>query len=533
MKKNLFIILLFIVSSAQAQDTYLNDRVTATDDVIGTARYVGMGGAMGALGADLSVISSNPAGIGLYRKSEVGVTFGAVVPNKANGWNSQDSRTYGEKLPRASFDQLGFVWNMNFDGDMVKYVNFAINYQKKANYNMGFYADNQALRGLSQLDQVAELVTNNFVSDYNLAALAKTPVLNDNTMDTYYLTPGTDGVYRNGYNSVENAYDRHQTGYLASYDFNGSFNVNDRFYTGLTIGLDNVHYNSWSEYGEWASDGGLNHTLYNDREIRGYGVNVKVGFIGRPIADNPLRIGLTVETPTWYRLENDTHFHLDKSDNVSSFLEYTLRTPWRARLSLGSTVDKVLAWGVEYEYANMAKNAMGYPDWPDDGYHNSFSNDKDHYMNRMTKNILRGQHTVKAGLEVKPVDAVALRVGYNYVSKRFRDGAAYDQYELANGDGTGNNYCYAMDYQTSTDYMTLGATNIFTFGVGFKHKRFYADLAYKYRMQTAKFYAFDTAFTTPDGIFAADNPTLSGVSIDPVEVDLNRHQVMCSLGFKF
>ena len=75
----LMVALLAATTIAQAQDTYLNDRVTATDDVIGTARYVGMGGALGALGADLSVMSSNPAGTGLYRKSDVAISFGAVI----------------------------------------------------------------------------------------------------------------------------------------------------------------------------------------------------------------------------------------------------------------------------------------------------------------------------------------------------------------------------------------------------------------------------------------------------------------------
>ena len=51
-----------------AQETYENAKVSA-QDLNGTARYVGMGGAMEALGADISTISSNPAGIGLFRKS--------------------------------------------------------------------------------------------------------------------------------------------------------------------------------------------------------------------------------------------------------------------------------------------------------------------------------------------------------------------------------------------------------------------------------------------------------------------------------
>ena len=50
---------------AFAQETYENSRIADTD-LNGTARYVGMGGALEALGADLSTMSSNPAGIGLY-----------------------------------------------------------------------------------------------------------------------------------------------------------------------------------------------------------------------------------------------------------------------------------------------------------------------------------------------------------------------------------------------------------------------------------------------------------------------------------
>lgn len=42
----------------------------------GTARYTAMGGAFGALGGDLTTIRQNPAGIGVYRSSELSVTAG-------------------------------------------------------------------------------------------------------------------------------------------------------------------------------------------------------------------------------------------------------------------------------------------------------------------------------------------------------------------------------------------------------------------------------------------------------------------------
>ena len=58
---------------AAAQETYENTKLVG-NDLNGTARYVGMGGAMEALGADISTISSNPAGIGLFRHSTVNVS---------------------------------------------------------------------------------------------------------------------------------------------------------------------------------------------------------------------------------------------------------------------------------------------------------------------------------------------------------------------------------------------------------------------------------------------------------------------------
>ena len=50
-----------MIMPAAAQDTYESARLLGSD-LNGTARYVGMGGAMEALGADISTMSTNPAG---------------------------------------------------------------------------------------------------------------------------------------------------------------------------------------------------------------------------------------------------------------------------------------------------------------------------------------------------------------------------------------------------------------------------------------------------------------------------------------
>ena len=76
----------------QAQDTYMNERlINNSSDVIGTARYVGMGGALGALGADMSVISWNPAGIGLYRKNDIAMTMGGLWESRISAKRTEAS----------------------------------------------------------------------------------------------------------------------------------------------------------------------------------------------------------------------------------------------------------------------------------------------------------------------------------------------------------------------------------------------------------------------------------------------------------
>ena len=78
LKHILFASALMASMSATAQETYLDTKF-AENSLTGTARYVGMGGAMEALGADISTMSSNPAGIGLFRKSMEETDAGRVA----------------------------------------------------------------------------------------------------------------------------------------------------------------------------------------------------------------------------------------------------------------------------------------------------------------------------------------------------------------------------------------------------------------------------------------------------------------------
>ena len=56
--------MILAVGTASAQNLYDAERLSS-NELNGTARFVGMGGAMGALGGDISTIGTNPAGIGI------------------------------------------------------------------------------------------------------------------------------------------------------------------------------------------------------------------------------------------------------------------------------------------------------------------------------------------------------------------------------------------------------------------------------------------------------------------------------------
>lgn len=517
MKRYILLSLLAVTFAVQAQDTYTNERlVNNSSDVIGTARYVGMGGAMGALGADISTISWNPAGIGLYRKSDIALTFGG-----AWGKSSIDEENNG----KATIDQAGFIYSMKTDSESLPYLNFAFNFQKKINFNHNFYADNNNLGGLSQMDQFAQLT-----EYYEVQEMAYNPVelaLANNGEGWFFAKDGEQNCY-NRYRSHRNFYTHHSEGSLQGFDFNLSTNINNRTFIGFTFGLDNMLYNGWSDYYE---EGDGSYGLHNyDIHVSGTGINFKLGAIVCPIEDNPFRFGIVVESPTWYRLKKSSLFYFyDEEKSTSdgkSYLEFNIRSPWKFRTGIGSTVGTSFAWDIDYEYALYDHTNMGYPENEyADG--STSGNINDAAMNQLTRANMRGTHTLRTGIEVNATKKLAFRVGYNLSTSAFRKNISFDQYNLNSN---------AMDYVTGTSYMRMGTTNILTLGMGYRTKNFYVDLAYKVRNQSADFYAFDTSFTnseTGDPVFLNRNSDLADKTIAPISADLTRHAITCTLGLKF
>ena len=137
-------------------------------------------------------------------------------------------------------------------------------------------------------------------------------------------------------------------------------------------------------------------------------------------------------------------------------------------------------------------------------------------MNNHTEDALRGQHTLKLGVEAKITDHFSLRAGYNYLSALFKDAAVKD----------GSLKSPGTYYASSTSYVNWKDTNRFTFGLGWNVWRFNIDLAYQYSQQNGTFYPFMNYYDGP-GTSVEDNIA------NPTKVNNKQHQLLLTMGYKF
>lgn len=536
-----FAVSLFAALSANAQETYENAKL-AGEDLNGTARYVGMGGAMEALGADISTIGSNPAGIGLFRHSNVSLSAGLLMQSDGKEFSN------GKKT-NLSFDQIGGVYTTRTG--QKSFLNFGFNYHKSKNFD---YILNAAgsLNGSSQNKQsyikgiLGDENSGGFFvrkdnNGKNVGYVDATPPLPStppkvaytwSQIDDLYwnsLIPGSTGTY-NYEKATGYTLDRAHTGYIGNYDFAVSGNLNDRVYLGLTFGMKDVNYKGYSEYRENLNNAG-GVLVRDERKVTGSGFDITAGVIVRPVAESPFRIGAYVKSPTWYDLTTSNTTGLvyaqgtkNKESYISNSYDFKMWTPWKFGFSLGHTIGNNIALGATYEYENYANinsrvNNGGYYDYYYDQYYESSIPDKN--MNAHTKDVLKGVSTLKLGIEYKPVSNVALRMGYNYVGAMYASDRQKDPGLASLGTA----------YSSTTDYTNWGEINRFTLGVGYQVKKFNIDLAYQYSAQKGSFAPFSNV---KDVTYTSGTTTITESNIASItDVKNNRSQLLLTLGYRF
>lgn len=502
----------------------------------GTARFVAMGGAFTSLGGDISSMTQNPAGLGLYRHSDLGLTFDISFRKySANTRTETNSNTQ----TRAYFDNFGYVGTVKLNGAL-RTFNWGVSYNRLSSFDRRFNGYN--LGTASSMSNYIAAITDGVNSgdmlfdksnNYNpyldsdidwLSILSYNSfMINNQTADTQY-----SGLFQNGTDG-DAEYSVRERGYTDEYNIDFAGNVEDIIYWGLGIGIYDLDYTREINYSEsmagalvYANDGNNLRTgnagfgMYNNKYITGSGANLKFGLIFRPI--DMLRVGFAVHTPTWMHMrssgwaETDYNYTPDGfgPDRTQSGHEYTedfdykwrLNTPWRFMVGASLTVANRAIVSLDYERVAYGDMKVKYQNWNTWG--DSFENAEG--INDAVKDYFKASNIIRLGVEYRITNSISARAGYNYQTTNVRDAAADNRMEIQTS-GTDTSYSFDKDVQ-----------NI-CLGLGYRYKSWYVDLAYQHTTRKSTFHAY-----TPFG-GVTDTPQAS--------VKSNLNNIVISTGFRF
>ncbi|WP_300905022.1 transporter [uncultured Alistipes sp.] len=427
----------------------------------GTARAMGMGGAFVSLGADLTSMTLNPAGLGMYRRNEITLTPLVSLSSASTGGTSEwldNSRS------RFSLANLGVALNLyeNPKRGLVS-LTLGIGVNRVADFNTRYSFSSES-RYDSGTGQLMPTIADIFGQQLGQAGIwpAANGSLGYNADPAFWpAILGYNGYMLNvenngredlwvpsyiGHNaSVGHSMDVVHSGSINEFSLSVGGNVNNIVYFGASLGVQSVRRTSRVTYQEEylypGSDGvaldrdgrpleaQLDYASLQQRQtLSGAGVNFKLGVTVRPVAG--LRLGAAFHTPTYYSLSqlyrgdietygrnNTTHEGQESFDSTpvqrdegSSSWNFT--SPARLLLGASYTFGRFAIVSVDYERAWY--NGMRVKNLPDVGM------SRDFYKADFKRNFC-ATNTLRAGIEVRPVPFVALRAGAGYTGSMFRD----------------------------------------------------------------------------------------------------------------
>lgn len=492
MKK--YILLAFLSTSglmafAQAEFDVL--RLSQTD-ISGTARYVSMSGAFGALGGDMSAISLNPAGIGVYRSSEFSLSpsfQSDITKSDLNGSAGNASKN------NVLMNGFGYVGSFRtYDESAISNFNFAITYNRVADFNQNTNVMG-VNRQASLLDRICAVENTMWNDDgthpyhtdfYNY--VNRTNVIEQNI----------DGLGKNRYDprlsngelvNISNM-QLQESGGINSWNFTLGANYNHSLYVGIGVGIQSIIYDRKSLYSEDYQFGGGTE-LRNALSTTGAGIDFKAGVIFRPVPE--LRLGLSYRTGTYYALTdvfnasmaswgfrdpitNDVYNPDPTYEGSENYVDYRLKTPWQLTLSAAYQFENKGLLSVDFDYVDSRsmtlKNGSGFE-----------MTDINYYI----VNDFQKSYNVRVGGEMRLTDNFSARMG-----------AAYYMTPLIKNLETLD----ILTAYTRPDYTMVKSILYGSLGVGYHSGAFFTDVALQERLSNENFFNFFDNYSTTDKRYA-------------------------------
>ena len=499
---------------AQAQGNYTDDALLySRQGPAGTARTLGLGGANVALGGDFGSVITNPAGLGLFTKSEVsftpGLGFGGSTSTPLANAASQGG-VVGASQSANSFHvaSLGIVFaNRRPDNDNSsdwRGGSFALGFTRLADYNQGFRYQNVTNDDHSLFQYLREPGRNgDYVSnDYQNAINGQNGIADQYNSGNYLSIDGLAYGAKGGALTLPNAVPdplnpngppitRLSTplrrgpitqdeqilnkGSMSQFDLAYGGNYRDRLYIGGGIGITSLNRTRTSMYTE-SSDGGEDFTLQDNLKTTGTGINARLGLIYRVV--DQVRLGASVQTPTYIQLQDTysttliSQYTPAGQNNVFTTLPgndtYSVTTPFRANGGVAVVIGKYGFITGDVEYVGYGQTRFNTTGTNDAGL--DFNR-----PNQLISNQYRNTFNFRVGAEAR-LDIFRARLGFASYGSPFAN-------SLANTNRT---------------------QNYFTGGLGLRTGSFFLDVAGVYTYTQNQYSPYT---------LAADNPATKFVSI--------------------
>lgn len=543
-------------------------------DMKGTARYMGMGGAFGALGGDLSSILTNPAGIGVYRRNEIGFTMGIDIQNatsQAQGVSNSQNQT------KVLINNVGGVASWNLANPTMPNINVGFTYNRGASFN-GHYAGSIPTLRNSLTNYIAGVANNegatvaDVETQFNTDGYMTFDPYNPNDggyaapwlailgYDSYFITPTgdedqPDWIGQWGSTTTgSGAFDVLTSGGVNEYNIAIGGNIANKVFWGVDFGIVDLTYNMTSMWGENLQNAVVNNpegtenssaiwTLKNSYNANGTGFNVKVGFIYRPIQE--LRLGVSFASPTWYSINEShiasTNFNygvnipgLQQNNAVTNdgqwgLNSYNFRTPWRLTVSAAGVIGKNLIVSADYEWQRYDKMRFyngggdvyfgggGFDDWDNWPYYAPAAKAASPVVFNTDP-----WYATNADIQEYYKSTSTVRIGAEYrITPRFSVRAGYSNVSSPVRSAAKDGSMMIYTSGTMPNYRMDNSTNYITCGLGYNFDNFYIDGAYVYKTMSSEYHAY-----TPD-------PLHPEIPSPTSKLTFSNNQIILSAGVKF
>lgn len=363
-KKSFLVLGISAAYFANAQDvsTLRNTvDVYSNSSLMGSSKYNAMAGSMGALGGDVSVLNSNPAGIAVSIASEFSGTL-AIQNNKNETSLGSNSQSY--KVNNTDLGNVGGIAVFRIDSASPwKFVNVGVNF------------------------------SNESIEDYS-----ETPANSNVNFNIY-----EDDLLIDNLNFAGHAYNRY--GNVSKMSIAVGGNYDNRIYVGAGL---NFHSAAIDQYDSAAFTSTTNNItdVYN-KQYTPYsessnGFSAAVGVIGKV---NPqFRVGAALETPTWWTIARVYNEYENPNDGTYTE-DRNLSTPLKATLSAAFVPNKNFALNVDYSLGVTKPKYKVY-------------GDAETELNNFFSDNSKSLSEIKAGAEYR-IEGFRLRGGYAFATSPF------------------------------------------------------------------------------------------------------------------